>query len=92
MVRLGAIAFLVGMTVLFVGKKVHLTNVCRCIDSCQERLEELQEERAGLTAAIVFRQKPAAIEHVARRQLRLDHPGGHMREVSFRPHQAGVPE
>ena len=85
----GLLVLLVAVTLLYVWKKVELASVARRIDAHQVRSEELQEESARLTAAIVFKKKPGAIERIARGQLGMEYPAGRLTELSFDPNEIG---
>ncbi|MEW6749507.1 MAG: hypothetical protein AB1505_00830 [Candidatus Latescibacterota bacterium] len=73
----------VGVTTSYLGLKVELANVARRAERCQQQIATLKEERARLSAAVVFRQKPGAIENVARGQLEMEYPAGRPSELSF---------
>ena len=83
------LVLLVAVTLLYVWKKVELASVAREIDAHQVRSEELREERARLTAAVVFKKKPGAIERMARGQLGMEYPAGRLTELSFDPNEVG---
>ena len=73
----------VACTILFVGKKVELDNLARRLEQVDGRLSVLQEEQARLTAAIVFKQKPGAIEQIARGRLDMVYTSGQLSNVTF---------
>jgi hypothetical protein len=72
-------------TLLNIWQKIELAGVARQLDVCQDQIEELREEEARLTAAIVFKMKPGAIEGIARGRLEMDYPAGRLTELSFDP-------
>ena len=81
--QIGLPALLVAATLLTVWKKVELANTLQQIDQDKARLSQLKEERARLTAAIVFRKNPGAIERIARGKLGMDYPVGRLAELTF---------
>ncbi len=85
----GLLVLMVAVTLLYVWKKVELASVARQIDSHQVRSEQLREESARLTAAVVFKKKPGAIEQIARGQLGMEYSAGRLTELSFDPNEMG---
>lgn len=85
----GLLILMVAVTLLYVWKKVELTSIARQVDAHQVRSEELREESARLTAAVVFKKKPGAIERIARGQLGMEYPAGRLTELSFDPNAVG---
>ena len=78
----------VAVTVCYLGLKVELADVARQAERCQAQIAALKEERAKLNAAVVFRQKPGAIESIARGELGMEYPQGRLNELTFHTRQA----
>ena len=77
------------ITLLYVWKKVELASIARQIDQHEARIGELREEGSRLTAAVVFKKKPGAIEQIARGQLGMEYPAGRLTELTFDPNEDG---
>jgi cell division protein FtsB len=82
----------VACTILFVGKKVELDNMARQLEQVEGRLQVLNDEQARLTAAIVFKQKPGAIEQIARGRLDMVYSSGRLSDVTFSSHRGALAE
>lgn len=78
--------FLVGGPILFVGKKVELDNLAQNMVRLEDRIETLQQERSLLTAVIVFKRKPGAIEQIARGRLDMEYTSGRLSNLTFESH------
>jgi cell division protein FtsL len=90
--RAALLVLMVAGTLLYVWRKVEQASIARQIDAQQVRSEELQDENARLTAAVVFKKKPGAIERIARGQLGMEYPAGPFTELSFDPTEMGEVE
>ena len=77
------LVLLVSITLFHVWQKVENASVIRQIDETEARIEELEEEHSRLTAAIVFKTKPGAIEQIARGRLGMVYPVGRLSELTF---------
>jgi len=71
----------VSVTISYLALKVELADVAREAERCQARIAALKEERAKLNAAVVFRQKPGAIERIARGELGMEYPAGRLSDI-----------
>ena len=83
---------LVSGTLLHVWQKVENAGVIRRIDEAEARVEKLEEEHSRLTAAVVFKKKPGAIEEIARGRLGMVYPVGRLSELTFDANPRGEME
>jgi cell division protein FtsB len=84
------VAVLVAATLFYLWQKVALADVLRRIDRAETRLGELAEARAKLTAEIVFRKKPEAIEQAAFSRLHMTYPGGRLAGADAKNHRGAI--
>ena len=77
---------LVSATLLHVWQKVENAALIERIDEAETRVEKLEKDRARLTAAVVFRKKPRAIEQIAQGRLGMVYPVGGLSELTFDAH------
>ena len=87
-----SLALVVVATILFVGKKVEIDNVSQRIDQRDRQADRLRRERAQLMALIVFRQKPGAVEQIARGLLEMEYSAGRLSHLTLDAGGQDAPE
>jgi hypothetical protein len=86
------LAVVVVAAILFVDERIRNSDMRGLIYTAGRQTVSLRDERAQLTGLIVNRQKPGAIEQIARSRLGMDYASGRQGQPAHGAPRGGRPQ